>query len=253
MICKYETDFGRINMAIEVFNRVEKKYLIDEKKYDLFCEAIGTFMEYDRFCVNGEFYSINNIYYDTETNELIRRSIDKPPYKEKLRIRSYGVPNLDDKVFLEIKKKFKGVVNKRRTLIRLYRAYDFIDKGVMPKESEYINGQVINELKYFIDFYKPVPKLFLKYDRLAMFGREDENLRITFDKNITVRRKDLRLESGDYGDLLLKDNKILMEIKTINSFPLWLVDILSRYEIKNTSFSKYGTEYMKFIKNEMEN
>lgn len=238
----------RIDMAIEVFNRLEKKYLIDVDTYNKFCKAIEPYMDNDKYCVNGSFYSINNIYYDTDTDELIRRSIDKPPYKEKLRLRSYGVPNLEDKVFLEIKKKFDGVVNKRRTVIKLSKAYDFLDKGIVPTTSSYLNPQVVKELSYFIDFYKPLPKVFLKYDRKAMFGKEDENLRITFDRNITTRRYDLRLEAGDYGDILLEDDKILLEIKTIHSFPLWLVRILSEYEIKNTSFSKYGTEYTKFIK-----
>ncbi|MBQ3546073.1 MAG: polyphosphate polymerase domain-containing protein [Lachnospiraceae bacterium] len=236
-------------MAIEVFNRVEKKYLIDADTYERFCQAIEPYMNYDKHCVDGAFYSINNIYYDTDTDELIRRSIDKPPYKEKLRLRSYGVPELEDKVWLEIKKKFKGIVNKRRTLIRLYRAYDFVEKGIIPKASGYLNEQVVKELKYFIDFYNPKPKLFLKYDRIAMFGKEDSELRITFDTNITTRRYDLRLEAGQHGEKLLEEDMILMEIKTIDSLPLWLTNILTNFEIKSNSFSKYGTEYLKYIKN----
>lgn len=234
-------------MAIEVFNRVEKKYLIDEDTYRIFSELIEPYMEADEFCVNDNFYSINNIYYDTDTDELIRNSIDKPVYKEKLRLRSYGVPELNDMVFLEIKKKFNGVVNKRRTVIRLSQAYDFLDNGIVPGEGNYLNMQVVRELKYFIEFYKPKPKVFLKYDRKALFGKEDNDLRITFDKNIRARREDLRLEAGDAGEQLLEEGKILMEIKTTTSFPLWLTSILTKYEIKGVSFSKYGTEYKKFI------
>ncbi len=234
-------------MAIEVFNRVEKKYLIDEDAYRMFSELIEPYMKADEFCVNDNFYSINNIYYDTDTDELIRNSIDKPVYKEKLRLRSYGVPELNDMVFLEIKKKFDGVVNKRRTVIRLSQAYDFLDNGIVPEEGNYLNMQVVRELKYFIEFYKPKPKVFLKYDRKALFGKEDDDLRITFDKNIRTRREDLRLEAGDAGEQLLEDGKILMEIKTTTSFPLWLTSILTKYEIKGVSFSKYGTEYKKFI------
>lgn len=234
-------------MAIEVFNRVEKKYLIDEDTYRVFSELIEPYMEADEFCANDNFYSINNIYYDTDTDELIRNSIDKPVYKEKLRLRSYGVPELNDMVFLEIKKKFNGVVNKRRTVIRLSQAYDFLDNGIVPGDGDYLNMQVVRELKYFIEFYKPKPKVFLKYDRKALFGKEDNDLRITFDKNIRARREDLRLEAGDAGERLLEDGKILMEIKTTTSFPLWLTSILTKYEIKGVSFSKYGTEYKKFI------
>lgn len=234
-------------MAIEVFNRVEKKYLIDEDIYDVFYELILPYMEADAYCADGNFYSIHNIYYDTDTDELIRKSIEKPIYKEKLRLRSYGVPAMEDIVFLEIKKKFDGVVNKRRTAIRLSEAYEFLDSRIIPEKGEYLNGQVIREINYFIDIYKPKPKVFLKYDRKALFGREDSDLRITFDRNIRTRRDNLRLEAGEEGELLLEEGKILMEIKTTTGFPLWLTSILTEYGINSTSFSKYGTEYQKFI------
>lgn len=190
-------------MAIEVFNRIEKKYLITEDVYGKFFDKIIPYMEMDAFCKDGKFYSINNIYFDTENNDLIRTSIDKPVYKEKLRLRSYGVPEFNDIVFLEIKKKYNGIVNKRRTLLKLNQAYDFLFDGIMPSEGDYLNAQVLKELKFFMKFYNPVAKLFLAYDRVAMFGKDDENLRITADRNIRTRRDDLRLEDGDYGDKLL--------------------------------------------------
>lgn len=234
-------------MAIEVFNRMEKKYMLDEDTYRKFSERIAPYMEADAFCDNDNFYSIHNIYYDTEHDELIRRSIEKPVYKEKLRLRSYGIPTLEDQVFLEIKKKFRGLVNKRRTVIKLGQAYDFIDKRIFPTEGDYLNQQVLREMEYFLDFYKPKPKVFLKYDRKALFWKEDSDLRITFDRNIRTRRNHLRLEEGDDGELLLEEGKVLMEIKTSTSFPLWLTNILTEYEIKGVSFSKYGTEFRKSV------
>lgn len=234
-------------MAIEVFNRVEKKYFVDEETCKKLNNCLEAYMETDKYCREGKLYSINNIYYDTVNDELIRRSIEKPVYKEKLRLRSYGVPKAGERVFLEIKKKYKGVVNKRRTVIELNQAYDFIDKGILPTEEEYLNSQVVRELDYFIKFYKPVPKLFIKYDRKAMFGREDKNLRITFDRNIITRRTDLRLEAGDSGERLLQDGLVLMEIKSVSGFPLWLTDMLTENQVMPVSFSKYGTEYQKFV------
>lgn len=234
-------------MAIEVFNRIEKKYLITEDIYDKFYNEIIPYMELDKYCKDGNFYSINNLYYDTDSNELIRNSIEKPVYKEKLRLRSYGIPSLDDRVFLEIKKKYRGIVNKRRTKLTLQQAYDLVNQEIIPTEGEYINQQVVNELYYFIQFYKPKPKLFLAYDRVAAFGKEDKNLRITFDRNIRSRRDNPELDKGDYGEQLLPQGKVLVEIKTATAFPLWLTDILNRNEIRNTSFSKYGTEYKKYL------
>ncbi len=242
-----ENQKGRRNMAIEVFNRVEKKYIIDDYSYHILSETLSSYMIEDRFCTGNRFYSISNIYFDTWDDELIRRSVDRPLYKEKLRLRSYGIPTLEDKVFLEIKKKFKGVVNKRRTVLQLGEAYDFLLDHKSPMPNSYINEQVLNELKYFMDLYQPVPKVYLAYDRKALFGKEDGELRITFDTNIRTRRERLRLESGDDGEELLKKGIWLMEIKTVGSMPVWLSELLTELKIYGCSFSKYGTEYKNYI------
>lgn len=235
-------------MAVEVFNRCEKKYLLNEEQYRrILCEIAG-YMDYDVYNSDGSVYKICNIYYDTENDELIRRSIEKPVYKEKLRVRSYGKPGLEDKVFVEIKKKYKGIVNKRRTAMRLGDAYGYLD-GLLHKEdiaehNEGINRQVLDEIDYFKKIYKLVPKLYLSYDRVAYVGKEDSSFRVTFDTNITTRRYDVRLEEGSYGELLLPKDVHLMEIKINGAVPIWFTKIISRLNIYPASFSKYGTEYM---------
>ena len=199
-------------MAIEVFNRYEKKYLLDEVTFKSLLNRISDYMELDKYNKNGQFYSISNIYYDTDDNRLIRSSIEKPVYKEKLRMRSYGTPNAHDKVFLEIKKKYNGIVNKRRTSIVLKDAY-----------------------------------LYLSYDRYALFEKNDGDFRVTFDTNITTRRGDVRLESGSYGNKLLPQSLYLMEIKINGSVPMWFTHCLSELKIYPVSFSKYGTEYKRYV------
>lgn len=179
-------------------------------------------MELDEYNKIHEFYTISNIYYDTEDDYLIRSSLAKPEYKEKLRLRAYGVPQSNEKVFLEIKKKFKGLVNKRRTSLRLEEAYDFAGSGIKPELKKYMNKQVLNEIEYMLKMYKLEPKLYLAYDRKAMFCKKNHDLRITFDKNIRTRRYDLELESGSYGEPLLEDGKWLMEVKAENTMPIWL-------------------------------
>ena len=99
-------------MAIEVFNRYEKKYIIDEDTFHKLTYQIADYMNPDAYNRNGEAYRISNIYYDTENDQLIRASIEKPVYKEKLRLRAYGTPELTDNVFVEIKKKYDGIVKK---------------------------------------------------------------------------------------------------------------------------------------------
>lgn len=234
--------------AIEVFNRVEKKYRVPADVYPDLIKSLKRYMSEDAYCKNSSFYSICNIYFDTDNNELIRNSIQKPVYKEKLRLRSYGIPKEGDFLFLEIKKKFKGIVNKRRILLTFDEAKKFMQTMEVPLDGEKVNKQVAKELRYFIDFYDVKPKLFLAYDRMALFGKDNSDIRITLDKNIRTRRDNLSLIHGDEGEMVLDNNDYLMEIKVINSMPLWLTDIISAYEIKNVSFSKYGTEYTNYIK-----
>ncbi|MGN1093111.1 MAG: polyphosphate polymerase domain-containing protein [Monoglobaceae bacterium] len=234
-------------MAIEVFNRYEHKYMLDKETYEAVIDIVEKHMEIDAHNENRKPYTIANIYYDTQDDLLIRTSLSKPEYKEKLRLRAYGVPQKDSKVFLEIKKKYKGLVNKRRTKIALSDAYDFVETGNMPESKGYMNEQVVKEIDYFIHLYDLRPKLYLAYDRIAYFERENADLRISFDTNIRSRRYDVRLENGDFGEELLCGEYYLMEIKTSYAKPLWLVDMLSTLNIKRQSFSKYGTEFKKNI------
>ena len=132
------------SMAIEVFNRYEVKYLLNQAQYENILSAVPEYMTSDQYNKNNTFYSISNLYLDSNEDYFIRRSIEKPVFKEKLRLRAYGTPALDDIVYLEIKKKFKGLVNKRRTPFILREAYDFLDNGTMPSESK-LNGQVFRE------------------------------------------------------------------------------------------------------------
>lgn len=246
-----ENDSERVSdMAVEIFNRVEKKYRLSDEIYHCFLERLSPYMVEDKFCKNDKFYLISNLYFDTWDDVLIRRSIEHPVYKEKLRLRSYGVPDLKDKVFLEIKKKYKGIVNKRRTVLRLEEAYEFLFDGKVPKEREYTNYQVIKELEYSLKLYEPVPKLYLAYDRKALHGKDDKELRITFDKNIRCRREALRLEAGDAGERIIDEDTWIMEIKTLGSMPVWLADLLTEFDIYNQSFSKYGTEYLQYLEQE---
>ncbi len=220
-----------------VFERTEKKYLIQQDTLDKFLAAIGPHVEKDKY---GE-YTICNVYYDTASDELIRHSLEKPVYKEKMRLRSYGTPKPDTKVFLEIKKKFKGVVYKRRISLPYEAAMRYLEHGEKPD----IDSQILREIDYFIRFYQPKPKLYLAYDRIAFSGIEKKDLRITIDQRIRSRRENVKLDAGDDGELLLEGQQYLVEIKTIDVFPLWLTEILTELEMFPTSFSKYGMIYHK--------
>lgn len=221
------------------FKRYEKKYMLTPEQYRKLLSDIGKEIEEDEY---GQ-YTICNIYYDTPNYELIRTSIEKPVYKEKFRLRSYGVPKSDDTIFAEIKKKYNGVVYKRRIAEHPDVIRAFIEEKQMLQEDRQIQG----EIQWFLQMYDPVPKVFIGYDRTAFAGKEDKNLRITFDRNIRWRDKDLDLQAGDAGEPVLSEDGIVMEIKVPNSFPMWLVSALSRHEIYPVSFSKYGTCYKRYI------
>lgn len=220
------------------FARTEKKYRMDAGKKERFLQAAKPYVKAD---IYGK-YSLCNIYFDTEADELIRISMEKPIYKEKLRLRSYGVPRETDEVFLEIKKKYEGTVYKRRAGMTLSQAVDYIEKGKLPGDAD---SQIMSEIDYFIQFYHAKPKLYLAYDRLAFVGREEPELRITVDESIRSRRDRLDLTQGDDGEMLLPDGEAVLEIKTNGAMPLWLTDILSREGIYPVSFSKYGEIYKK--------
>jgi hypothetical protein len=241
----------RQKMAIEVFNRYEDKFLVDTGSVPAIEKELNKYMELDKYNKAHGFYTISNLYYDTDDSFLIRNSLSKPHYKEKLRLRAYGIPSKEDKVYMEIKKKFCGRVNKRRTEILLSDAYQFAETGKKPELKDFMNKQIMNEIEYFLCIYTVKPRLYLAYDRRAFFCRENRDLRITFDSNIRTRRDDLHLENGDYGELLLGEDRSIMEIKAANSFPVWLAHMLSDIKAYRISFSKYGTEYSKNLVNDM--
>lgn len=235
-------------MAIEVFNRYENKYLMDTKAFYNIYNDLMEYMEPDEHNKDNKFYTISNLYYDTEHHSLIRNSLSKPKYREKLRIRAYGVPGADAKVYLELKKKVFGLVNKRRTSLKLNEAYDFVRTKSAPEFRNGMNQQVISEIGYFLSRYDLKPATYLAYDRIALFCKGNRDLRITFDTNIRSRRDDLALEAGDHGEQLMERGQWLMEVKAEKTVPVWLAHMLSEHGLYRTSFSKYGNEYKKSIR-----
>lgn len=225
---------------MNIFRRHELKYLISAEQREAIEQALSEFMIPDE---HGE-STICNLYYDTDNFRLIRRSIEKPMYKEKLRLRSYGKSEDDKTVFLELKKKFKGVVYKRRISLPCKDAMDFMEGKSDLKE----DTQIGKEIKYFIKYYETLkPRVYLCYDRTAYFSAVDRDLRITFDRNILWRTENLDLRSDHYGTDILKDGQSLMEIKSGTAMPLWLVDILNKTKIRRTPFSKYGNAYTSIL------
>ena len=229
-------------MNENVFRRVEKKYLITENQKNAFLKLIDDYIEKDEYFESH----ISNIYFDNDKFDLITTSIEKPLFKAKLRLRSYDVPSLDDKVFLEIKDKYKGVVGKRRIKIKLSDFYKYLETGSTKDE------QIMREIDYYFKKYDLHPQIFVAYDRLSYKGRDNENIRITIDENLRSRTDDLRLELGSNGKKYFQDREYIMEIKILDAMPLWLARSLSTLKIYPTSFSKVGSIYKKLKGSEVQ-
>lgn len=220
----------------KIFKRYEMKYLVTDEQRKAIVELIGSYMHTDEFGKS----TINNIYFDTPTGLIARRSLEKPLYKEKLRLRSYGLADPDSEAYVELKKKYDGVVYKRRVGMTYSQALAYLCEGAQPPKE----GQIVNEIDYFLSNYQDIhPAMCIAYDRVAYYGSDDRNLRITFDENILWRSKDLHLDIKPYGNPLLREGETLMEIKVGSAIPLWLVKALEEMNVYKTSFSKYGMAY----------
>lgn len=223
-----------------VFKRYELKYLLTEEQQQKVLRAMKPYMSLDQYGRT----TIRNLYFDTDTYRLARHSIEKPSYKEKLRIRSYGRAKPESTVFVELKKKYKDVVYKRRVSLTEAEAMEWVagERACHP------NTQISEEVDYFLSYYGDLhPTAFLSYEREAYYAKDGSEFRVTFDNAILFRQEDLSLESDVYGAPLLPPGKVLMEIKCTGGIPLWMVRTLSEEHIYKTSFSKYGTAYQTVI------
>ena len=227
------------------FKRYELKYLLNKKEKEEILLAMKPHMKLDDY---GRTV-IRNIYFDTENFRIIRRSLEKPVYKEKLRIRSYKPVQITDPVFVEIKKKYKSVVYKRRLLLPEKTVMESFRTG----EPLPVCSQIGDEIQYFREYYKNLqPSVFLSYEREAFYSLDGSDFRVTFDENILYRRNDISLGSEIYGHPLLGKQQTLMEIKTSGGIPLWMSETLTKHHLYKTSFSKYGSAYQRMMEAAMQ-
>ena len=222
-----------------IFKRYEKKYIITKEQSIQLQKAISQYMTQDQY---GE-YLVQNLYYDTENWDIIRASIEKPLYKEKMRLRCYGESSGESKFYLELKKKYKGVVYKRRIAIP---AQSLIGNSVQAAITE-TPSQISRELDFYMRSNGVSEKIYIAYQRLAFAGIADEGLRVTFDADVRFRLDDLSFSNSTAGQYILPDGEILMEVKALGGMPLWVANALSENGVFPTSFSKFGTCYTDYI------
>ncbi len=221
------------------FERAEQKYIISAKKKQALLNLIRDFIVPDSYGRT----TVQSIYLDTKDMRLIRTSIDAEAYKEKIRLRSYGIPSDRDTVFLELKKKYHGIVYKRRESMSLAEAKRYVMNGIIPKDT-----QIMREIEYSMHLYgRPKPSVLISCEREAYYEAMNEDIRITFDTDLRFRTHDLLLEKGSMGTGIFSDGSCILEIKVPAGIPLWLDKALSKLCIYPSSFSKYKEAYMKII------
>ncbi len=225
---------------MDSFLRIEKKYRMNGHQYEQLMKELAPYMEMDEY---GK-HTISNIYYDTPNFDLIRRSLDKPVFKEKVRIRAYGEPIEVKKVYLEVKRKYDKTIYKRRVKLRTEEALRYMSSGIKPQKS----GQIMKEMDYLMKQYPLQKAFFIAYDRIALFGKEDPELRLTIDSNLRSRRENMDFSHGSYGESFFEEETYLMEIKLVGALPMWMTKILNELQIFPCSFSKYGQIYAKAVK-----
>lgn len=236
--------------AIKTFNRYEEKYIMTEEQKERMQKFLSKYFVSDHYCVSGFGYPIYNIYFDGVDHPILRQSVQKPPFKEKMRMRSYHCPVSDmDNVFLEIKRKVNGRINKRRICLTYHDAMTMIENGKYPHYPDYESNQVLAEIRYFLEMNPVKASYFISYERLAYTSIDQSGIRITFDRNLRERTWNLNL-NDNAGTLLLPKEQWLMEIKTSDNYPLWLVEELSALGLYSQSFSKVGSAYQLEVRGE---
>ncbi len=237
-------------MAREIFTRYELKHAIDTPTYINLIRELEPYTIKDPHGDQDGRYTISSLYYDTANDQFHHERMFTQPFRQKLRLRVYNDASLDSPAFLEIKKKHKRLVNKRRTKMKLRDVYDFIDRQEAIGDDvpyDVSNVQILREIDFFKNLYPLQARVIVSYERQAFITTRDEGIRITFDNNLRMRRQDLRLENGSYGELYFEASFFVLEVKLMGRMPLWLTRILSNNGCGIQPFSKYSNSFYRDI------
>jgi len=232
-------------MAIEIFTRREQKYLISTEQYEALVERMSPYMRNDKYGIDGR-YTVTSLYFESPDHKIYFETKNKLKFRQKLRLRVYDDADTTSTAFFEVKQKHKKVVNKRRMVLPLYEAYRYLEdeEHNIPIEAyETSNLQVFREIDHFQSLYNLQPEMIVSYDRKALHGIYDDELRVTFDLNLRCRHEDLFLENGPYGENFIDEDLVVLEVKVNHSVPLWLTRMLQDLECEQRSASKYCTSF----------
>ena len=246
--------------AGDTFQRKETKYLITDGQCAAIKAGLAAHMRLDDYGATR----IDSLYLDTPDRQLICRSLEKPTYKEKMRLRSYGPYSQANTVFVEIKKKFKGIVYKRRVRMSARGAQAYLDgmsyedaQRAFPvegssAESDLAPGkvQIAREIDAFFNRYEGLkPSVLISCLREAWCPIDPDDPdcvdRITFDEDICY--VDFLDDASTMRCSVAGEGQVVMEVKCAGGYPLWLSDLLASCDAYPRSFSKYGNAYKRVL------
>jgi len=229
-------------MPIEIFKRREQKYVITLDQYYELIQQLAPYTRVDKYGENGE-YTVSSLYFESPDHTIYYETKNKLKFRQKLRLRVYNNTELNGTSFFEVKQKHKKVVNKRRMVLPLSEAYRYLDLSTDQSLDNITtsNKQVLKEIEHFRNHYQLHPEMIVSYDRQALHGLYDDELRLTFDLNLRCRNYDLALEHGPYGKNFIDPNIVILEVKVNDSIPLWLTRILQELNCEQRGASKFCT------------
>ncbi len=250
---------------LDVFERKEMKYRLCATQLESLISAFETRLLPDERGIT----LVRSLYFDTPAHDLIARSMESPLYKEKLRLRVYGqASEPGTPAFLEIKKKFKGIVYKRRVLVSIGAAHLIIEGASLsealaahPLNDEALAAealtphreQIAREIAFFIQRHDARrPSILTQCERQA-FTSSDGDLRVTIDRNLSYKANPQSIADTHFAIPLIPQTEAVMELKCTHALPLWLAGELSAVCAYKQSFSKCGTAYGHSVSEQAQN
>jgi len=229
----------------EKFDRYELKYYLHNSEFKNILGYLFEFMELDKFCSEFEdnHYHVNSLYFENHNYYCYRQKFDGLPERRKFRARFYS--DNPSQIYLEVKKKKNFFTEKDRIKINSHNGI-FKKLAVDPsclKKNVAVDYQKKSEFFYFLHLLSLKPFLWVSYKRLALIGKFNKGIRITFDRNVSGAKCDVRKFNRNNLapiSLSLFYSKIIMEIKFRKIMPYWLETFIKEMNIGHRSISKYA-------------
>jgi len=221
-----------------VFDRWELKYVVTVKQMYQLMHALKNYVVLDE---NGDdgLYKIKSIYYDSHDFKFYHEKMNGNKYRQKVRLRGYNNVAYNDDVYFEIKQRYNTTVQKRRAELKLSDAYELMKHPLDAEQYADKKRIVLDEIRYLSSMHALEAKAIVSYDRKAYMGKYEDGLRITFDTNLKCRKENLNLEEYHKEKYFVHPSLAVLEIKTNEKVPIWLVSLIQRFEIEAHRVSKY--------------